>query len=57
MQDRIRKGDFRLEKILGADNPSDMLTKHVTKDLISKHMATIGLTYEDGRADSAPAIL
>ena len=56
MQDRIRKGDFRLEKILGADNPSDILTKHVTRDLISKHMVTLGLSYEDGRADSAPSI-
>ena len=56
MQDRIRKGDFALDKMLGADNPSDMLTKHVTKDLISKHMVTLGLSYEDGRAESAPAI-
>ena len=56
MQDRIRKGDFTLEKILGADNPSDMLTKHVNRDLITKHMVTLGLRYEDGRADSAPTI-
>ena len=56
MQDRIRKGDFALEKILGADNPSDMLTKHVNRDLISKHMVTLGLRYEDGRAESAPTI-
>ena len=56
MQDRIRKGDFTLEKILGADNPSDMLTKHVSRDLISKHMTTLGLSYEDGRAESAPTI-
>ena len=56
MQDRIRKGDFSLEKILGSENPSDMLTKHVTRDLIQKHMATLGLSYEEGRAESAPAI-
>ena len=43
MQDRIRKGDFSLEKIAGADNPADMLTKHVARDLISKHMSTFGL--------------
>ena len=56
MQDRIRKGDFDLQKILGADNPSDMLTKHATKDMIEKHMVTLGLSYEGGRADSAPSI-
>ena len=56
MQDRIRKNDFSLEKILGADNPADMLTKHVSRDLLEKHMLTLGLFYEDGRAESAPAI-
>jgi hypothetical protein len=56
MQDRIRKGDFSLEKIAGADNPADMLTKHVARDLISKHMSALGLSYEDGRAESAPTI-
>ena len=29
MQDRIRKGDFTLDKILGSDNPSDMLTSNL----------------------------
>ena len=54
MQDRIRKGDFSLEKISGTDNPSDMLTKHVSRDLMSKHMSTLGLFFEEGRAESAP---
>ena len=56
MQDRIRKGDFTLEEILGSDNPSDMLPKHVDKTLLTKHMLTLGLRFEDGRADSAPTI-
>ena len=56
MQDRIRKGDFKLEKIAGAENPADMLTKHVARDLLQKHMATFRLYLEEGRADSAPEI-
>ena len=56
MQDRIRKGDFKLLKILGADNPADMLTKHVDKPLLLKHSTALGLSYESGRAESAPAI-
>ena len=56
IQDRIRKGDFKLEKVLGADNQSDMLTKHVDRMLLSKHMAKLGLFCEEGRAESAPAI-
>ena len=56
MQDRIRKGDFSLEKVPGAENPGDMLTKHVSRDLMLKPMSTLGLFYEDGRAESAPTI-
>ena len=56
VQDRLRKKDFSLEKIPGSDNQSDMLTKHVDRTFLHKHMATIGLRYESGRASSAPVI-
>ena len=56
MQDRIRKGDFKLLKVPGADNPADMLTKHVDKPLLMKHSGALGLSYESGRAQSAPSI-
>ena len=56
VQDRLKKKDFSLEKIPGAENPSDMLTKHVDKCTLVKHMKTLGLTYEVGRAGSAPTI-
>ena len=56
MQDRIRKGDFILDKIAGAENPADMLTKHVPREVLQKHMANLGLFLEDGRAESAPSI-
>ena len=48
IQDRLRKKDVTLEKIASADNPSDMLTKHVDRLLLSKHMAKLCLVYEDG---------
>ena len=54
IQDRLRKGDFKLTKIPGAENPADLLTKHVPKDVMLKHMAFMGLTSEGGRASSAP---
>ena len=56
MQDHIRKGDFSLEKIAGSDNPGDMLTKHVPRELMAKHMTTLGLYSEEGRAASAPEL-
>jgi hypothetical protein len=56
IQDRIRKGDFALVKVAGADNPADILTKNVDKPLLPKHMETRGLSVQEGRAESAPAI-
>ena len=56
IQDRIRKDDFTIDQILDTENPNDMLTKHVSRDLISKHMVTLGLKYEDSRAESAATI-
>ena len=56
VQDRLKKKDFALLKVLGAGNPSDMLTKHVDGILLSKHMLRLGLHEEEGRAASAPSI-
>ena len=56
VQDRLRRGDFRLTKIPGSENPADLLTKHVPKDIMLKHMAFLGLKSEAGRAGSAPTL-
>ena len=56
VQDRLRTKDFSLSKVLGADNPADLLTKHVERVLIDRHLAKAGLKFEDGRPQSAPTI-
>ena len=56
VQDRLRTGDVQLQKIAGCDNPSDSLTKHVERPLLLKHIATLGLVAEEGRARLAPKI-
>ena len=56
VQDRVRAGDFSLEKIPGVDNTSDILTKHVERPLLLRHLGTLGLRLEGGRADSAPTM-
>ena len=57
IQDRLKRGDFTLSKIAGSENPADILTKHVSRDLLAKHMETIGLSRETGRASSAPSLV
>ena len=56
VQDRVKKGDFILDRVPGVDNPADILTKHVDQVLLSKHLGFMGLVFEDGRAQSAPGI-
>ena len=56
IQDRIRKKDFGLEKVPGCDNPADIMTKNVGRDILIKHMSNLGLAYEMGRAACAPSI-
>ena len=56
VQDRLKRKDFTLTKVAGADNPADLLTKHVSRDIMKKHMDMIGIRPEVGRAGSAPTL-
>ena len=56
IQDRVKSGDFTLSKVLGSDNPADILTKHVERACLEKHMPKLGLEVAEGRASSAPSI-
>ena len=56
VQDRLKRGDFSLTKVAGSENPADLLTKHVSRELMLKHMTAIGVFGESGRASSAPTL-
>ena len=56
VQDRLKRKDFTLTKVAGANNPADLLTKHVSRDIMKKHMDMIGIRPEVGRAGSAPTL-
>ena len=56
VEDRLRRGDFQLTKVLGSDNRADLLTIHVSRDIMLRHMETIGIRAEVGRAKSAPTL-
>ena len=40
-------------KILGSENPADLMTKYLARDKIDKHMSTIGQGFKEGRADKS----
>ena len=38
-------------KILGTENPADLMTKYLVRDKIDKHMSTVGQVFQSGRAE------
>ena len=47
---------LKYHKVLGTRNPSDILTKHVNRELLATHTRTLGLEHRGGRADTAPSL-
>ena len=56
VQDKLKCKEFALEKILGADNPADLLTKYLDGTIQDKHLVRLGLKSEEGRAATAPKL-
>ena len=56
IQDKVKTKEFGLEKVLGALNPADLLTKYLDGTIQDGHIARMGLVVEEGRAASAPKL-
>jgi len=53
-QDLVRSRACRLYKVLGTENPADLLTKPLARAEIDGHLARLGLSRASGRAETAP---
>ena len=56
IQDRLRTHDFQLLKVPGSENPADLLTKYLDRPLHEKHIQSLNMEFEGGRAESAAKI-
>ena len=56
VQDKAVTDELRFKKILGKDNPADLLTKYLDADTIERHLTYINCFYVAGRADAAPQV-
>ena len=54
VQDLVRTKTCRLYKVLGTENPADLMTKPLARTEIDGHLARLGLSRATGRAESAP---
>merc|ERR1711923_317075 len=43
LQERSRSGEMNFQKVPGAENPSDALTKPVDQNTLEKHLAIMGI--------------
>ncbi len=54
VQDLVRSRECRLHKVLGTENPADLMTKPLARAEIDGHLARLGLSRATGRAETAP---
>ena len=53
IQDQELRRAITVKKIDGSKNPSDLMTKHVNRELVDRHCAAIGCHFQEGRARKA----
>ena len=56
MQEQVREKKLAVAKVAGAENPADLVTKHLSFDKIQLHLAKLGMKLSAGRATSAPTL-
>ena len=57
IQEKIRDGKVELLKILGTENPADVLTKYVDKKTMEAALTKLSLEFQEGRSQIAPNIM
>ena len=57
LQQALRQRRLGLGKVLGTENPSDLMTKHVDAKLLGEHVRAMGCEFKDGRAELAPQVV
>ena len=53
-QEKVREGAVELVKVLGSENPADIMTKYTDRAILDKMLKLAGLSTLGGRAEYAP---
>ena len=56
VQAKVRDKTIELVKVLGAENPADILTKYVDKGILTKMLSRLGMRVMTGRSAAAPEL-
>ena len=57
IQEQVRSGHIKLEKVLGTENPADVFTKYVDRATMQKAMSKLNIIQAEGRPACAPATM
>ena len=57
LQDRISRGDIRVEKVKGVLNPADALTKYLAGPALEQHCSWTNLVSLAGRHEDMPELI
>ena len=49
IQELVASGVVSIKKVSGTSNPCDVMTKYITKDVLQRHLMSLGITYPFGR--------
>ena len=53
IQERVEDGDLEVAKVKGTENPADLMTKHLSKAVITTHLGGLRQEVQGGRADAS----
>ena len=54
-QEKVRNGAVSLHKVLGSENPADIMTKYTDKAILEKMLGLVNMKAMSDRAACAPA--
>ena len=56
LQSAVKAKKLQVRKVLGTENPADLLTKHLAAADMWKHLEKLHMSPEDGRSKAVPLI-
>ena len=56
LQDHLKGDNLKLTKVAGAENPSDLVTKHLSAAVAKGHLERLCMRTSSGRAATAPTV-
>jgi len=56
LQQRVRDKDILVQKVAGTENPADLMTKHLSFEIMAKHVEKLNFNLNKDRAKTAPKL-